>query len=244
MPTARVPKIDSFEFRPGRVLAGKYEVLGRIGRGWEGEVYHVREQLTGVERAAKFFFPERNLRDRAVTYHARKLYKLRHCPLLIQYVTLDKIIARGVEVKFMVSELVEGVLLSEFLSKQRGKRLTVFEGLVLLHTLANGLEVIHNTPDYHGDIHPENIMVKRRGIGFDVKLIDFYRWNAPTRYNIREDVYDIIRIFYDLVGGRARYRHHPQVVKNICCGLKRSLIVRKFKTAGSLRNHLETMEWV
>lgn len=240
---ARIPKIDSFAFGTGDLLAGKYEVLDRLGRGWEGEVYHVKELVTGVERAAKFFFPKRNLRNRAVTYHARKLFKLRHCPILFQYVTLDEITFNGAEVKFMVSELVEGVLLSQFLRRQPGKRLTVFEALHFLHTLASGLEVIHAARDYHGDLHADNVIIQRRGIGFDVKVIDFYRWNAPTSENIREDLYDTIRIFYDVVGGKERYRHQPQVVKNICCGLKRSLIRSKFKTAGALRTYLETMEW-
>ncbi|MFV2067521.1 MAG: hypothetical protein ACC645_11120, partial [Pirellulales bacterium] len=55
-------RINAFDFRPGRVLAGKYEVVSRLGAGWEGEVYMLREMPTGIERAAKFFFPHRNER--------------------------------------------------------------------------------------------------------------------------------------------------------------------------------------
>ena len=52
-----LPRIDEFEFARGRVLAGKYEVIERLGKGWEGEVYRLRELATGIERAAKFFDP-------------------------------------------------------------------------------------------------------------------------------------------------------------------------------------------
>ena len=48
-------RIEAFDFQPGRVLAGKYEVLSRLGAGWEGEVFKVREINMGIVRAAKFF---------------------------------------------------------------------------------------------------------------------------------------------------------------------------------------------
>ena len=56
----RGDKIYSFDFEAGRVVAGKYEILSMLGSGWEGEVYQVRERIIGVDRAAKFFFPQNN----------------------------------------------------------------------------------------------------------------------------------------------------------------------------------------
>lgn len=70
--------IDSFSFAPGRKLAGKYEVVSQIGEGWESEVYIVRELATGIERAAKFFFPERNPNNRTLRGYA-KLHRLKDC---------------------------------------------------------------------------------------------------------------------------------------------------------------------
>jgi tRNA A-37 threonylcarbamoyl transferase component Bud32 len=233
----------AFGFRPGRRLAHKYEVLSKLGGGYEGEVYKVRELTTGIERAAKFFYPERNVRDRTITYYARKLDKLRRCPILIPYLTHDQIDYRGQAIKFLVSEYVEGQPLKTFIRAQPGRRLTDFEGLHVLHSLAAGLEVIHALKDYHGDLHAENIIIRRRGIGFEVKLIDMYRWNVSTTENIREDVYDIIHIFYDAIGGRGHYAKCRPEIRAICCGLKRSLIHKKFRTAGQLRVYLETMEW-
>ena len=44
--------IEAFDFKPGRRIANKYEILKKIGSGWEGEVYKILELRTGIERAA------------------------------------------------------------------------------------------------------------------------------------------------------------------------------------------------
>ena len=235
--------IDSFDFPTGRVLARKYEVVSRLGVGWEGEVYRLRETRTGIERAAKFFFPQRNVRDRSVVFYAKKLHKLQHCPIVIQYRTQENIQFRGVPITFLVSDYVEGELLSAFLTRQRGGRLSVFEGLHLLHALSAGVERIHQLREYHGDLHAENVIVRRRGIGFDLKLIDMFHWNAPKKENIYDDVCDLVRLFYDAIGGQKHYARQPQVAKEICCGLKRTLITKRFRTAGRLRESIENLVW-
>ena len=55
-------KLSSFDLAPGRKLAGKFEIISKLGDGWEGEVYKVRENKTKIERAAKLFFPHRNIK--------------------------------------------------------------------------------------------------------------------------------------------------------------------------------------
>ncbi len=240
---ARIQRIDSFDFVPGRVLARKYEVVSRLGAGWEGEVYLVRETLTGIERAAKFFFPQRNPKNRALLFYARKLHKLRQCHILIQYHTQETILFHGQPISFLVSDYVEGELLSEFLRHERGGRLDEFQALHLLHALARGMESIHHLREYHGDLHTDNIIVQRFGLGFEVRLLDLYQWQAPRQANIQGDVVDLVRIFYDVLGGQKTYARQSPRVKAICCGLKRSLILKKFRTAGQLREYLENMPW-
>jgi len=242
-PGASSVRVDSFDLESGDVLLDKYEIVSDLGRGWEGEVFLIRELGTGIERAAKFFFPHRNPRNRTLIRYATKLHRLRHCAILIQYHTQETIDYQGIPVTFIVSEYVEGEPLSVFLKRQPGKRLDPFQAFHLLHALASGIESIHNLLEYHGDLHTENIIVRRAGLGFDVKLLDLYHWQAPKRVNIQDDVCDLVRIFYDSVGGRAWYSRQPAEVKAICCGLKRSLILRKFTTAGQLRQRLETMQW-
>ncbi|MFV2070437.1 MAG: serine/threonine protein kinase [Pirellulales bacterium] len=203
----------------------------------------MREIPRGIERAAKFFFPHRNERGKTANFYAKKLHKLRHCPILIQYHTQETILFRQVPITFLVSEFVDGQLLSRFLARQPGKRLSTFEGLHLLHLLAAGVERIHHLHDYHGDLHDDNVIIRRHGISFDVKLVDMFHRGPPKPGNIRDDVCDLIRIFYDAIGGARRYARQPAESKAICCGLKRSLILKKFRTAGQLREYLETIEW-
>jgi len=153
------------------------------------------------------------------------------------------VLYRGAQIAFLVSDFVEGELLSRFLERQPGKRLTPFQGIHLLHALAQGMECIHNMREYHGDLHSDNVIVQHYGLTFDLKLLDMFHWGAAKPENIHDDVVNMIQMFYDALGGRKHYAKQPAEVKAICCGLKRTLILGKFRTAGQLRQYLETMRW-
>lgn len=235
--------INSFDFKLGRVLAKKYEIVRQLGQGWEGEVYLVRENLTHIERAAKFFYPQRNPNNKTIKFYAKKLHKLRHCPILIQYLAQDTIQFKGAPITFLVSDFVEGEVLETFIKRQPGQRLPVFQALHLLYALAKGIESVHLMGEYHGDLHTENIIINQLGIGFEIKLIDLHHWNTPRRENIHDDVCSLIRILHEALGGQKHYAKLPNEVKDIICGLKNSLILKKFKTAGQLCEYLETIQW-
>lgn len=235
--------IETFDYREGRLLAGKYRVQARLGAGTEGEVYRVTEARTGIARAAKIFYPHRNVRDRAVRFYANKLERLRHCEIVIQYHHAESVRHRGRAVTCLISELVEGELLSNFVARQPGRRLHHFEALHLLWALTDGLHQIHAVREYHGDIHDHNILVTRDGIKFDVKLVDFHHHGRTSAYNLREDVIQLVKVFYETLGGRSRYAAQPNAVKSICCGLRSDLIGQRFPTAGHLRDHLRALDW-
>ena len=237
------PFIESFDLAPGRTIARKYEVVSSLGSGWEGEVYKIREKSTGIERAAKLFFPHRNVRNRAAKFYAQKLHKLRACPIVIHYHTEETIQVLRQPITVLVSEYVEGELLSSFLERQRGRRLEAFQALHLLHALVVGIESIHAVREYHGDLHTDNIIVERCGLEFHLKLLDFFHWQAPKRESAQDDLCDAIRIFYDALGGARHYRRQPEPVKYLVRGLKRSLILRRFPTATSLRRAIESLQW-
>ena len=239
----RPGEVKRFDFAPGRRVAGKYEIERPLGSGYEGEVYAIVERSTGIRRAAKFYYPHRDPLGKAAIAYARKLDALRHCPILMQYHHQEFTMVRRKKVIVVISELVEGDKLSEFLASQPHKRLTTFEALHVLYILAKGISPIHARGEYHGDIHDDNIMVRRQGISFEVKLLDFFDLGRPTRSRIHKDVLNLIQVFQTIVGGRDNYAKQPSVVKEIIRVGKDSLILARFQSAGDIQHHLDTLEW-
>lgn len=239
----RKTTLESFDFQPGRILAKKYRVEGLLGTGWEGEVYRLTELNTHIERAGKFFFPHRNINNRALKIYAQKLHKLRNCPILIQYHTQEFMWHRGQPITFLVSEFVQGELLKDYLQRQPGKRLHYFQALHLLYALANGLSLIHRQREYHGDLHSANVIIQNVGLGFELKVMDMHWWGSARPENIQADIYDLIHLLYESLGGQKHYSKLPRSLKDIICGQKKSLIAKKFKNASKLKDYLEDLEW-
>ena len=239
----RPSKTRRFDFPSGRIVAGKYEIGDPLGSGYEGEVYAIVERATGIRRAAKFYYPHRDPMGKAAIVYARKLDALRHCPILMQYHHQEIAYVKRKKVMVVISELVEGRKLSEFLAEQPGHRLSAFEALHVLHVLAKGIAPIHDRGEYHGDIHDDNIMIRRRGIGFDVKLLDFFDLGRPTKSKIHKDVLNLVQVFHSLVGGREHYADQPRVVKDIIRGLRDTLILERFQSASDIQRHLESLDW-
>lgn len=236
-------KIDHFDFKPGYRIANKYEIIRKLGAGWEGEVYLAKELATSIERTAKFFFPKRNPNNHTIRRYAKKLHSLRNSPVVIHYHNHETIEFKGISITCLISEFVEGELLCDFIDRQPGKRIHQFMALHLLHAIAGGIEPIHLHGEYHGDLHTGNVFIQQVGTSFRIKLIDVFDWRDSKPQNIRKDVCDLIRIFYDMLGGQKHYNKHSAHIKAICCGLKTSLINRKFRNAGFLRQYVENIQW-
>jgi serine/threonine protein kinase len=235
--------VGAFDLRPGVVLGGKYEVIEKLGGGYEGEVYRVVETRTGANRAAKLFFPKRNLRDRTVRFYAKKLERLRRCNLVVDYHHVEDYHHQGHRVSVLISEYIGGRLLANVLRDRPGRRLETYEALCLLHQLARGVVEIHEAHEYHGDLHSENILVSRKGIRWEVRMLDFWNWGRPTRANLQEDVVNLARILHEMIGGAKTYARQGPEIKAICRGLRPTLILERFPTASHLVRHLETFEW-
>ena len=235
--------VKTFGLAPGRVIGGKYIVESLLGGGWEGEVYRVREKRTHIARAAKLFFPDRNANDRAAVFYARKLEKLRACPIVLKYHHSETIRWHGQEITALISEYVDGVLLEDMVEANRGKRLAEFEALHVLYELACGIDQVHQKGEYHGDLHAANVIVQRQGVFFRVKLVDLFDLGRPTHAKRQQDITDCIRLLYDMLGGQRRYASQRAEIKFVIGGLKHSLMLKRFPTARRLREHLEEFTW-
>ncbi len=236
-------QILSFDFESGQRIKNKYRIIKKLGGGWEGEVYKAEELISNIPVALKFFYPKRNIKNKVANQYAQRLYRLSESPVSINYYTQETIVIKGEPVTCFVYEYAEGMILSNFLKRQPGGRIGIMQGLLLLHSLAKGIENVHFHKEYHGDLHSDNIIIKRKGLGFEFKLLDMYNWGDAKSLNKAEDIVNLIRIFYDAIGGKKYYSKHPQEVKDICCGLRSNLIQKKFRTASLLRQHIENIEW-
>ena len=110
-------------------------------------------------------------------------------------------------------------------------------------SLAKGVEQLHDVNEYHGDLHTDNVMVQRAGLEFDLKVLDFFHLAAPRPENIQWDVCDMIQILHECLGGAKAYARQPEFIKELCCGLKHTLILKKYRNAGQLRKYIERMSW-
>ncbi|MCH2135563.1 MAG: protein kinase [Phycisphaerales bacterium] len=237
-----VEQAPELNLQPGRVIGSTYVVEDLLGSGWEGEVYKVRERRTDAIRAVKVFRPDRNPRDRVLTRYARKLERLRHCAIVIDYHHTERLRWRNQWLTCMVSEYVEGEVLDRFV-RRRGGQMDPVSALHLLHALTRGLEEIHDAGEYHGDLHWGNVLVRRRGIHFEVKVLDLFHWGRPTAAQRRADICELVKILLDVVGGRSRYAQLPVELKTILRGLRKDRIIERFPTASALRRHLDTFDW-
>lgn len=232
-----------FRFPLGRNLERRYVIGPFLGYGYEGEVYHLTERTTNIERVAKFFYPDRYPDPKRSVRVARKLHRLRDCPVVLQYHHMGTLTWRKQPITYVVSELAHGRVLDELLREQPRKRFTPFEALNIVYAIADGVADIHARRNYHGDIHTDNILIERQGIRFRVKLIDLYLNPAQTDRRARGDVIDIVSLLYELVGGPKGYPQCPRIVKDVVCGRRRQAIHRKFPNAGALRDYIAAYEW-
>ena len=236
-------KINNFDFQRGKLIANKFQIIEKLGQGLEGEVYKAVENYTKRNVAIKFYYPQRNIAFKASIRNSNKLSKLKECSVVVNFFGHEVINFKGLRVACIIFEFIEGEVLDHFVHKHRGGKLGIFPALHLLYSLVSGLEDIHLNGEYHGDLHTENIFINRFGLEFDIKLIDFLHWGDSVKDNREEDLIKTIRIFYDILGGAKNYSKLPQSIKYIICGLKRSLILKRFKTMTHLRTHLELMDW-
>lgn len=190
-------KIESFNLVNGTILAKRFIVVELLGAGYEGEVYKVTELHTNITRAVKLFFPQRNPGFKISARYAKKLEKLRESSIVMDYLSHDIIRLKNQKIACLTSELIEGESLAAFTKKQRGQKLAVFPAIHLLYSIVLGVESIHVEGEYHGDLHTDNIIIRRFGLEFDLKIIDLHHWGDSKKDNRDEDIIKIVRIFYD-----------------------------------------------
>ena len=147
---------------PGQRV-GRYVTVAPIGRGGMGEVWSARD--TDLDRlvALKFLTSETfaGLDPQQITREAKAASALNHHGI----VTIHEVVQSG-STAALVMELVEGKPLREVC----GKPMPIPDVLAIGLQIAEALAAAHASSVIHGDIKPENILLRPDHY---VKLLDF-----------------------------------------------------------------------
>jgi len=202
----------------GQTLAGRYEIIDRIGVGGMGEVYRARDRELDDVIAIKFIrsdlFAQPEARDR-----------FRNEVKLARRVT-HRNVARAYELvttaesTFYTMELIEGVSLARR-AQIRG-RLAIPDALAIVVEVCDALAAAHAVGVIHRDVKPENILLGDDG---RIVLTDFGiaaaahgsaelagtpRYMAPEQAlgvepTIAADIYSLGLVLYELIAGRPAF---------------------------------------
>ena len=151
----------------GSLVAGRYRVLERIGRGGMGAVYEAIDTVTDRVRALK-------LVDGAVDDDARMRFRAE--ALIAGRVASEHVVDvtdGGYDADLDVLYLVMERILGEDLGAIVGRGALVPEAaLPLLAQVAEGLAALHDEGIVHRDLKPENVVLATGPRGTLVKIID------------------------------------------------------------------------
>ncbi len=166
---ARFPSSDSISqgrFTPGEMFAGRYRIVGLLGRGGMGEVYRADDLSLGQPVALKFL-PEALAADAA--RQARFLNEVR-VARQVSHPNVCRVydIGEANGHRFLTMEYVDGEDLASLL--RRIGRLPKDKAVEIARQLCAGLASAHDRGVLHRDLKPANIMIDGRG---RVRITDF-----------------------------------------------------------------------
>ena len=148
--------------RPGQRI-GAYEILEEAGRGGMGVVYRARDTRLGRDAAVKCVAEGASAAQKTrLEREARLAARLSH-PAVATVYALEE--SEGQ--LFLVTEFVDGENLRDRLARGRiaEPELSRFAG-----DIARGLAAAHRQDIAHGDLKPDNVIVRTDG---QIKILDF-----------------------------------------------------------------------
>lgn len=211
----------------GKFLENRYEILERIGSGGMAMVYkakcHLLNRFVAIKILKEDLAQDEEFRRR---FHeeSQAVAMLSH-PNIVSIYDVSRS-EDGVELDYIVMELIEGITLMQYMQK-RGGKLNWKEALHFSTQIMKGLSHAHERGIIHRDIKPHNIMVLRDG---SVKVADFgiarlmsstqntmtqealgsVHYISPeqargSRIDARSDIYSAGVVLYEMLTGRLPY---------------------------------------
>ncbi len=150
----------------GRLLAGRYELIEKIGEGGMAIVYKAKCRLLNRYVAIKILRPEFTKDEQFVENFKRES----QAAAGLSHPNIVSVFDVGHEgnIHFIVMELVEGKTLSQLI-EEKG-RLDYKEAISITKQVASALSLAHKNQIIHRDIKPHNILITNTGVA---KLADF-----------------------------------------------------------------------
>jgi serine/threonine-protein kinase len=167
---APAPADAAFDSLIGATLAGRYEIVRRIGEGGMGAVYEARHAVIGKRVAVKVLLEKFLTKSDFVArllQEARLASSIGHENIVdvTDFGTTDD--GRS----FVVMEFLDGEALSQLIMREAP--LPVERSLRIARQVASALGAAHAKGIYHRDVKPENVYLVRRGEADFVKVVDF-----------------------------------------------------------------------
>jgi serine/threonine-protein kinase len=162
-PTGEMP---NGKFVAGTILAERYRIIGLLGKGGMGEVYHA-EDIKLSQTVALKFLPDKLARDQSARerFHGevRHARQVSH-PNVCRVFDIGDIENRP----FLSMEYIQGDDLSSLL--RRIGRLPSDKAVEIARQLCFGLAAIHEAGILHRDLKPANVIIDNRG---KARITDF-----------------------------------------------------------------------
>jgi hypothetical protein len=227
-PSPSVPLAPSLStetpFVPGAVLAGRFRIIGRIGKGGMGELYRADDLKLGQAVALKFLpkaLVDRPGRMERFLAEVRIARQISHPNVCRVYEIFE---ADGQH--FLSMEYIDGEDLAS-LTRRIG-RLPGDKAVELAHEMCLGLHAAHASGILHRDLKPENVMLDARG---RARITDFGlasmiseaadsdarsgtpAYMSPEQLNgvevtVRSDVYALGLVLFELFTGKRPFKGH------------------------------------
>lgn len=223
----------------GSRINGRYLVKRRIGVGWEGVTYQVKDRLDGRLKAIKFITNVE--RRKAILAQARVLVRLHH-PNIINYYNVDRVEIAGEGHYFLLVEYLQGPRLSEVIQAhfRHAKRPPLFFGLRVFYQICRGMAYVHDQRILHDDLHTDNIILTGDPDSPVPKLFDF--WGSRGANYVDRRTFDLKcagDVLFELMTGRDTYR--PKHLERIPLGVA-TIVRRAHARVHRYRNFHEILE--
>ncbi len=165
----------STELQPQTIFAGRYRILGTLGRGGMGAVYDAQHTGTGQRVAIKTLLLDTTQETQSV----RRFFMEAKLTASLQHPNTIKVFDFGQSdegVFFLAMERLQGETLGERLNRYMalGQRMTEGEAAHIAVAVLRSLAEAHRVGLVHRDLKPGNIFVHDLGGGETmVKVLDF-----------------------------------------------------------------------